>query len=100
MKLLISRFIAIIILVIPGLMAMKGFLLMKDAVFSYIAVHGDDQVTSPSFEWLPFTGGLLLFALGISFLGGWILFRDRKRNYVGPRFKQKRSPKPDTPQQT
>lgn len=96
MRLLISRFAAIIILVIPGLMAMKGFLMMKDAVFLYISVHGDEKVTNPTFEWLSFGGGLLLFLLGIGFLGGWILFRDRKRNYVGPRFKKKR-PKPDGP---
>lgn len=100
MKLMISRFIAILILVVPGFMAMMGFLMMKDAVFSYIAVHGDDQVTNPSFEWLHFGGGLLLFGLGISFLGGWILFRDRKRNYVGPRFRKKRPTKPDAPAQT
>ncbi|MFF3922777.1 DUF2627 domain-containing protein [Paenibacillus lactis] len=97
MKMIISRFIAILILVVPGFMAMKGFLMMKDAVFLYIAVHGDDRVTDPSFGWLPFLGGLALFVLGIGFLGGWILFRDRKRNYVGPRFKKKRSaPKPGT----
>ncbi|GAA0832914.1 DUF2627 domain-containing protein [Paenibacillus glucanolyticus] len=90
MKMLISRFIAILILVIPGFMAMKGFLMMKDAVFLYISVHGDDSVANPAFGWLPFLGGLALFVIGISFLGGWILFRDRKRNYVGPRFKKKR----------
>ncbi|WP_106768070.1 DUF2627 domain-containing protein [Paenibacillus faecalis] len=94
MKLMISRFIAIIILVIPGFMAMKGFLMMKDTVFDYISAHGNDQIINPSFQWLHFGGGLLLFVLGISFLGGWILYRDRKRNYVGPRFKQKR-PRPD-----
>lgn len=97
MKLMISRFIAILILVIPGFMAMKGFLMMKDAVFFYIAAHGDDQITNPSFQWFHFGGGLLLFVLGISFLGGWILFRDRKRNYVGPRFKEKRPSNPNAP---
>lgn len=94
MRLMISRFAAIIILVIPGLLAMKGFLMMKDAFFHYIALHGDDKITDPSFEWLSFGGGLALFILGVGFLGGWILFRDRKRNYVGPRFKKKR-PKPE-----
>ncbi|NMO96898.1 DUF2627 family protein [Paenibacillus lemnae] len=94
MRLMISRFIAIIILIIPGFMAMKGFLMMKDAVFLYIAVHGDDEAVNKTFQWLTFGGGLLLFVLGVSFLGGWVLFRDRKRNYVGPRFKEKR-PKKD-----
>jgi len=99
MKLLISRFIAILILVIPGLLAMTGFLMMKDDVFNYIAMHGDDTAT-PAFAWLHFGGGLLLFAAGMSFLGGWILTRDRKRNYVGPRFKEKRKPKPVQPPET
>ena len=40
MKMLISRFIAILILVIPGFMAMKGFLMMKDAVFIYFRSWG------------------------------------------------------------
>ncbi|MBT2760807.1 DUF2627 domain-containing protein [Paenibacillus sp. ISL-20] len=97
MKMLISRFIAILILVIPGFMAMMGFLMMKDAVFLYISVHGDDSVANPAFGWLSFLGGLALFVIGIGFLGGWILFRDRKRNYVGPRFKKKRqAPKSGT----
>lgn len=98
MKLLISRFIAILILVIPGLLAMKGFLMMKDDIFNYISMHGDDSVT-PVFAWLHFSGGLVVFLAGMSFLGGWILTRDRKRNYVGPRFKEKQKaqqpPSPD-----
>ncbi|MFC3745749.1 DUF2627 domain-containing protein [Paenibacillus sp. GCM10012306] len=88
MRLLISRFIAILILVIPGLVAMKGFLMMKDDIFDYYSMHGDDSVT-PVFAWLHFGGGLVLFAAGMTFLGGWILTRDRKRNYVGPRFREK-----------
>ncbi|AKG35502.1 DUF2627 domain-containing protein [Paenibacillus durus] len=88
MKLLLSRFIAILILVLPGLLAMKGFLMMKDDLFDYLAMHGD-ETAAPVFAWLHFTGGLVMFAAGMSFLGGWILTRDRKRNYVGPRFKEK-----------
>lgn len=88
MRLLVSRFIAILILVIPGLIAMTGFLMMKDDIFDYFAMHGDDTVT-PAFAWLHFSGGLVLFAAGMTFLGGWILTRDRKQGYVGPRFKEK-----------
>lgn len=94
MKLLITRFIAILILVIPGLMAMTGFLMMKDSLFDYLSIHGDVSVADPSFQWLHFGGGLVLFVAGMAFLGGWILTRDRKRNYVGPRFKEKRKPTP------
>lgn len=89
MKLKTSRFIAIIILVIPGIAAMYGFLKMKDALFLFLANHGDDTLTNISFDWLNFIIGLLLFLCGISFLAGWTFFRDRKRNYVGPRFRKK-----------
>lgn len=100
MKLLISRFIAILILVLPGLMAMKGFLMMKDDIFNYVSMHGDDTVT-PVFAWLHFGGGLLLFLAGMGFLGGWILTRDRKKNYVGPRFRGKqKAQQPASPDTT
>ncbi|WP_314585290.1 DUF2627 domain-containing protein [Paenibacillus terrigena] len=90
MKLMISRFIAILLLVIPGLAATYGFLLMKDALFNYFSEHGNTGL-SPDFAWLPFLGGLVLFAFGIIFIGGWTFYRDRKRNYVAPRFKKKRA---------
>lgn len=90
MKLMISRFIAVIILVIPGIAAMTGFLKMKDALFIYMSDHGDDTLSAVTFDWLNFTVGLLLFAVGIGFLGGWIFFRDRKRNYVGPKKKARK----------
>ncbi|MDT3427513.1 hypothetical protein J2Z22_003076 [Paenibacillus forsythiae] len=96
MKLLFSRFIAILILVLPGLLAMKGFLMMKDALFDYLAMHGD-KTAAPAFAWLLFAEGLVMFAAGMSFLGGWILTRDRKRNYIGPRFKEKRKAGPRQP---
>jgi len=37
--------------------------------------------------------GFILFAIGVSFIGGWTFFRDRKRNYVAPRFKVNRKNK-------
>ncbi|MFD2672812.1 DUF2627 domain-containing protein [Marinicrinis sediminis] len=85
---LIGRLIAVLLLVIPGWAATYGFLLMKDAVFLYFSQFGDEQVT-PDFNWLPFLGGAVLFLLGVFFIGGWIFFRDRKRNYVAPRFMDK-----------
>ncbi|CAH0118618.1 MULTISPECIES: DUF2627 domain-containing protein [unclassified Paenibacillus] len=90
MKLVVSRFIAILLLVIPGIVAAYGFLLMKDSLFFYFAQHGDESAV-PDFEWLKFLGGLVLFFGGVFFIGGWIFFRDRKRNYVAPRFKAKRT---------
>ncbi|MNW46166.1 hypothetical protein D3C74_234460 [compost metagenome] len=94
MKLMLSRFIAIILLAIPGLLATIGFLKMKDAFFLFVSRHGDDSLTSVTFDWLDFGIGFVLFAIGIGFLAGWIFFRDRKRNYVGPRFRTKTAEEP------
>lgn len=84
MKLKISRVIAILLIVIPGILATYGFILMKEAFFAQF----DPEIGH--FLWGKLIFGLLLLVAGIFFLGGWILFRDRKRNYVVPRFKEKR----------
>lgn len=76
----LSRFFAVLLLVIPGWMATYGFLLMKDALFVSFALG--------TFPWLKFIGGLILFFIGVAFIGGWIFYRDRKRNYVAPRFRE------------
>lgn len=86
-----QRLIAVLLLVIPGVLATYGFLLMKNALYFWFSALGDNGV-KPHFLWLHFVGGLLLFAIGVGFIGGWIFFRDRKRNYVAPRFKKKRKP--------
>lgn len=83
----LQRFIAIIMLLVPGLMATYGFLAMKDALFAKLGAAGGD----PGFLWGKFLLGLVLFAAGTGFIGGWIFFRDRKRNYVAPRFREKRN---------
>ncbi|MDU5950203.1 MAG: DUF2627 family protein, partial [Paenibacillus macerans] len=49
MKLMISRFIAILMLVIPGIAAMTGFLKIKDALFDYMSKHGDDSLAKVTF---------------------------------------------------
>lgn len=96
MKLVVQRSIAILLLVIPGLLATFGFLRMKNALFFYFSEFGNEAVT-PSFNWLSFLLGLIMFGAGVSFIAGWIFFRDRKRNYVAPRFRKKR-PRPPKPQ--
>lgn len=93
MKLILQRLIAILLLVIPGLAAAYGFLRMKDALFVYFADMGDVSIT-PDFNWWKFIGGAFLFLLGIAFIGGWVFYRDRKRNYLAPRFRPKRPPRP------
>ncbi|TJY44425.1 DUF2627 domain-containing protein [Cohnella pontilimi] len=93
MKLILSRLIAILLLVIPGIGAAYGFLKMKDAIFRYFADMGDVHVQTPHFDWWGFVLGFILFLVGVGFIGGWIFFRDRKHNYLAPRFRPKR-PRP------
>ncbi|MBO9606286.1 MAG: DUF2627 domain-containing protein [Paenibacillaceae bacterium] len=88
MKSTSSRIIAALLLVIPGVAATYGFLAMKDAFF---AQFGPAE-NNPHMLWGKFAGGFVLFAIGVAFIGGWTFFRDRKRNYVAPRFKAKRKP--------
>lgn len=93
MKPVLTRFIAILLLVIPGISATYGFLKMKNVLFAYFAELGQKN---PSFDFLHFALGFLFFIFGVGFIGGWIFFRDRKRNYVAPRFRAKR-PRPPRP---
>lgn len=97
MKLTFQRLIAILLLVIPGLGATYGFLLMKDALYDYFVSFGSDgSAPPPDFAWGSFIGGAALFLIGIAFIGGWTFYRDRKRNYLSPRFRPKR-PRPPRP---
>ena len=93
MKLILSRIIAVLMLVIPGIGAAYGFLLMKDSLFNYFADMGNMELQTPTFAWGSFIVGFVIFFAGISFIGGWIFFRDHKRNYLSSRFRPKR-PRP------
>ncbi|GGH79474.1 cell division protein FtsX [Pullulanibacillus pueri] len=78
-----AKYMALIIIVIPIVLAVIGVKLMRDTVF--------DIINTPFTNlWLQFITGLLLFIIGIAFIGGWIFYRDRKRNYVAKRFKKKK----------
>ena len=86
MKMIIVRLIAVMLLVIPGFISTYGFLIMKEAVFASLG--------PAHMPWGSLILGFILFGIGIAFIGGWIFFRDRKRNYVAPRFKPKKVRKP------
>ncbi|QPC46811.1 DUF2627 domain-containing protein [Mangrovibacillus cuniculi] len=75
-----TRIIALIILVIPAILAVYGIKLMRDMAF---------QILTPPFPalWMQFLAGLLFFILGLAFVAGFILHRDRKQNKVQERFK-------------
>lgn len=74
-----TRFIALLLLAIPGIIAGIGVKLMRDTLFNY--------VNAPfSFLWEQLLIGTLFFIFGVTFIGGWIFYRDRKRHYVAKRF--------------
>ncbi|NSL50402.1 DUF2627 domain-containing protein [Calidifontibacillus erzurumensis] len=76
-----SRFIALLIVAIPGFLAVLGFKLMRDTLFGITQFH-------IPFLWLQFVIGLLLFLLGLFFVAGFIFHRDKKRKKLQPRFQK------------
>ncbi|MBM7569720.1 DUF2627 family protein [Aquibacillus albus] len=80
------RIIALLLLVLPGILATLGIKLMRDAAFAEFY---------PYFFHLSiqFIVGLLLFLGGLGFIGGFILHRDRKRNLTKGRFKNNQDEK-------
>lgn len=76
-----QRLIALVILLFPGLLAALGIKLMRDMLFGI--AHAPFTIL-----WLQFLAGLFLFIIGLSFIGGFILYRDRKRNKVQLRFRK------------
>lgn len=77
-----SRLVALLILVLPGAVAALGIKLMRDALF------GHAFSPFPSL-FLQGAAGLAFFLFGLYVLAGFILYRDRKRNQVSPRFRKK-----------
>lgn len=82
------RIIALLILVIPGAFAAYGIKLMRDMVFGIT-----NSPFTTSLLWLQFLVGLLLCIIGIAFIAGFVLYRDRKKNKVQARFKTNDSKK-------
>ncbi|MDG4655615.1 DUF2627 domain-containing protein [Ectobacillus antri] len=75
------RYIALLLALIPVIMAIIGIKLMRDTVFGILLSP------IPSLP-LQFLVGAASFAIGIYIFGGFILHRDRKRNKVQARFKR------------
>ncbi|WP_096434731.1 DUF2627 domain-containing protein [Alteribacter populi] len=78
----LQRFLALLVLLIPGFIAGYGIKLMRDTVFQIL------NIPYPSLL-LQFFIGLLALILGVWFIGGFILHRDRKNKKVAPRFQLK-----------
>ncbi|GGB51028.1 DUF2627 domain-containing protein [Fictibacillus barbaricus] len=77
-----SRYAALVIVLIPGIMAVMGIKWMRDTLFGVL------QFPFPVL-WLQFITGLISFLLGLTFVGGFIFYRDRKRNKVQLKYRKK-----------
>ncbi|CCU58923.1 DUF2627 domain-containing protein [Bacillus subtilis] len=77
-----SRLLALLILVIPGAISALGIKLMRDTLFGH-------TIKPFSALWLQGLLGFIFFAIGLYVLAGFILYRDRKRNQVSPRFRKR-----------
>lgn len=77
-------------MLIPGFIAALGIKLMRDMVFGIL------QFPFPHL-WLQFIIGFIAFILGLGFVAGFILYRDRKRNKVQARFKKSLQVKKERP---
>ncbi|MCI1590968.1 DUF2627 domain-containing protein [Heyndrickxia oleronia] len=76
------RLFALIIMVIPGIIAAIGIKLMRDMLFGIL------QAPFP-YLWLQFLIGFIFFLGGLGFIAGFVFYRDRKRNKVQKRFIKK-----------
>lgn len=79
-----SRLIALLIVAIPGFLAVLGFKLMRDTIFGVVQFH-------IPFLWLQLLIGLLLFLFGLIFVAGFIFYRDKKRKKLQPKFQKKKA---------
>ncbi|MFC4078197.1 DUF2627 family protein [Salinithrix halophila] len=73
---------AIVLICIPGAAGVYGWNLMKNVIFQAFAGDG--------FAWLPFLGGLILFLGGLFFIGGFLFYRDLKKDQVQPMLRPRR----------
>ncbi|MEJ8548591.1 DUF2627 domain-containing protein [Brevibacillus borstelensis] len=82
-----QKLVALLIMVVPALIAMFGIKLIRDAFFHSAA-------SETGFLWGQLVLGVLLFVIPVLFIAGFVLHHDRKRNRVQPRF-MKREPEED-----
>lgn len=74
-----QKLVALMIMVIPAAIAMYGIKLIRDAFFYSFA-------PDTTFLWGKLVAGILCFGIPISFIAGFILHHERKKNRVQPRF--------------
>lgn len=73
-----ARIIAAIIIFTPGVVGAMGIKLMRDALFAEVTPFLINQS-------LQFAVGLIMFILGLAFIGGFIHHRDKKKQLAKKR---------------
>lgn len=68
-----ARLLAFLVLLIPGIIAGYGIKLMRDTFYGI----GPIDVS-----WLQFLIGFILMVVGIGFIAGFVLYRDRKKGKI------------------
>ncbi|WP_027963390.1 DUF2627 domain-containing protein [Halalkalibacillus halophilus] len=75
------RLIALAIVVLPGVLAAYGIKLIRDSFFGEVTAIYFNNVL------VQLVAGVLFILIGIGFIAGFILHRDRKQNKTSGRFK-------------
>ncbi|TFB23856.1 DUF2627 family protein [Filobacillus milosensis] len=77
------RLIAFLVLLIPGILAVYGIKLMRDSFFGFVNPVFFNVI-------IQLFAGLIFVIIGIGFIGGFLLHRDRKKNKTKGRFKNEK----------
>lgn len=77
-----ARIIAVIIMFTPGIIGAFGIKLMRDALFVDVSPILFNEI-------IQFIIGFIMFAAGLAFVGGFIYHRDKKKQLVKDRSKNK-----------
>lgn len=75
-----QKLVALLIMAVPAAIGVWGIKIMRDTLFHYF----NPEINT--FLWGKFLLGLILFVVPVTFIGGFILHHDRKRNRVQTRF--------------
>ncbi|SHE45240.1 Protein of unknown function [Seinonella peptonophila] len=77
MKPIYQRIFAILLLCLPAVIGIYGWKILRDAVF--------DLFAGQPVSWLKIGGGSLCLLFALYVIGGFIFYRDKKRNKIDPR---------------
>ncbi|SDN16712.1 DUF2627 family protein [Tenuibacillus multivorans] len=77
------RLIAFLMLLLPGILAVYGIKLIRDSFFGLVNPVFINVI-------IQFLAGFIFTGMGIGFIGGFLLHRDRKKNKTKGRFTDKK----------